>query len=390
MRTEQELLEEYLAQLEQGAALDEVLRATPDQEAELRSLLMLAATIRTLPHPALAPESTATAHKRLTAAFHQHVTAAPKPRRLWLWPTVFNWQQAGAVALACTATLLVGLFFTRDYWGSMIDRLRQGQPTTSVMPITTPTTTPMATPTVVSPIVEVVRFEPAEFAAAGCDEIFRISGTLHNNNTPLTDLELGYTVSQGAGYVSSVALEPAAWPHLGPDQLAYFALRVRMNETWLSADEGTQVRIQIFASRGDEGVLPATNYAVTIAHRCVAAYSPLAPPRSPVSARPVSTSTLPAADKTAEEMTERCAQPPIQHPMASMLANRYTAPYEEVIGWFCLGYGFGEIEMAYLLSEASGAAVADLFARRRAGLGWGQIRMELGIAEDVRPTEEQP
>ncbi len=47
------------------------------------------------------------------------------------------------------------------------------------------------------------------------------------------------------------------------------------------------------------------------------------------------------------------------------------------MGWFCQGYGFGEIDQAYALSLASGDTPADIFAMRASGMGWGQIKQLL-------------
>lgn len=71
------------------------------------------------------------------------------------------------------------------------------------------------------------------------------------------------------------------------------------------------------------------------------------------------------------------------HPTGQKLAQRYGVSYEEIMGWFCQHYGFGEIDLAYGLSLQSGVPVADIFVVRSAGLGWGQIKAQL---KDVTPT----
>lgn len=65
------------------------------------------------------------------------------------------------------------------------------------------------------------------------------------------------------------------------------------------------------------------------------------------------------------------------HPTAERLAALYGVPYEEIMGWFCQRFGFGEIEQAYELNSLTGMAVTDIFALRTSGLGWGQIRSQL-------------
>ncbi len=89
------------------------------------------------------------------------------------------------------------------------------------------------------------------------------------------------------------------------------------------------------------------------------------------------------------------------HPKGQVLADRYQVEYEEIMGWFCQRFGFGEIELAYQLSEQSGMAVEDIFALRRTGLGWGQIKNDLRnvtvtpspevtTTEETETTEEVP
>jgi hypothetical protein len=68
-----------------------------------------------------------------------------------------------------------------------------------------------------------------------------------------------------------------------------------------------------------------------------------------------------------------------RHPKGEALADQFGVPYEEIMAWFCQGYGFGEITLAYEASLASGKPVADIFALRASGLGWGQIMQELGL-----------
>jgi hypothetical protein len=61
-------------------------------------------------------------------------------------------------------------------------------------------------------------------------------------------------------------------------------------------------------------------------------------------------------------------------------------PYNEIMSWFCQGFGFGEIDLAYGLSRESGVAVTDIFALRRSGLGWGQIKKQLKNYVAPTPT----
>ena len=77
------------------------------------------------------------------------------------------------------------------------------------------------------------------------------------------------------------------------------------------------------------------------------------------------------------------------HPTGMKLAQRYGVPYEEIMGWFCQHYGFGEIDLAYGLAQQYGVPVEDIFALRASGLGWGEIKKRVpGMA--VTPTPVPP
>lgn len=84
----------------------------------------------------------------------------------------------------------------------------------------------------------------------------------------------------------------------------------------------------------------------------------------------------PLGSEPADPVTDCTGAEP--QPKGQELADRYhDVEYEEIMGWFCQRFGFGEIELAYQLSEQSGMSVEDIFALRRSGLGWGQIKNDL-------------
>ena len=79
------------------------------------------------------------------------------------------------------------------------------------------------------------------------------------------------------------------------------------------------------------------------------------------------------------------------HPVGDKLADRYTVTYEEIMGWFCQGYGFGEIDLAYSISQQAGVPIADVFAKRQEGKGWGQIMKEYDLkGKPDDPTKGKP
>jgi hypothetical protein len=54
------------------------------------------------------------------------------------------------------------------------------------------------------------------------------------------------------------------------------------------------------------------------------------------------------------------------------------------MGWYCQGYGFGEIALAYRISLEADVNVADIFSQSASGLGWGEIlrRYDLEVKLD--------
>lgn len=73
-----------------------------------------------------------------------------------------------------------------------------------------------------------------------------------------------------------------------------------------------------------------------------------------------------------------------QHPTGLTLAQRYGVPYEEIMTWFCQGYGFGEIDLAYSLASVAGLDVEEVFELRASGLGWGQIKKQLDPDKEAK------
>lgn len=74
------------------------------------------------------------------------------------------------------------------------------------------------------------------------------------------------------------------------------------------------------------------------------------------------------------------------HPTGTELAQRYSVPYEEIMGWFCQGFGFGEIDLAYSLALETGLPVDQIFAMKQNGMGWGNVRRELSLSTTVTTT----
>ena len=96
--------------------------------------------------------------------------------------------------------------------------------------------------------------------------------------------------------------------------------------------------------------------------------------------------TLPVGTPTPEGRTTGICGSEFEQPHAVTLAERYGTTYDVIMGWFCKNNGFGEIDLAYQLSDEFGKSVDEIFEMRESGMGWGSIRQELEGRE--KPTKE--
>ena len=80
------------------------------------------------------------------------------------------------------------------------------------------------------------------------------------------------------------------------------------------------------------------------------------------------------------------------HPSGEKLAEQYSVSYTEIMGWFCRGYGFGEIDLAYSISAQAGKPVSEIFALRAGGMGWGEIMQQYDVKgkSDKNKDKDKP
>ena len=75
------------------------------------------------------------------------------------------------------------------------------------------------------------------------------------------------------------------------------------------------------------------------------------------------------------------------HPAAQALAGEHGVSYDEVMGWFCAGYGLGEIKHALETSAREGVnmSAGELLALKTELGGWGEVWQQLGL---IGPTDD--
>jgi hypothetical protein len=251
-----------------------------------------------------------------------------------------------------------------------------------------PTPTPTATPDPnANPSLS---FQPDELQVAGCDQAFQLTGRLANTAGSLKDyaanVVLGYEIPTGADYVAAVNLTPPGWERIEAGQQVDFTIAIALDDAWQTVPPETQVKLRIFiANETNRPGHQRTRLTVTVvAGDCKRTPTPTATMTPTVTL----TATLPVTDTVTPTPTltvtatltptlrTDCtgAQP---HPEGTRLAQLYGVSYDEIMGWFCQGFGFGEIDQAYSLSQQTGVSVPDIFAMRRSGLGWGEIKQDL-------------
>jgi hypothetical protein len=74
-----------------------------------------------------------------------------------------------------------------------------------------------------------------------------------------------------------------------------------------------------------------------------------------------------------------CTQSEVPHPFGAVLAERYQVDYAILQGWFCDGYGWGQVMLALQTGQMTDTDPSALLAARKAGEGWGRIWQELKL-----------
>jgi len=80
------------------------------------------------------------------------------------------------------------------------------------------------------------------------------------------------------------------------------------------------------------------------------------------------------------------------HPFATKMAERYGVSEGWIMGYFCDGYGMGQIMLALKTGEIEGIGADPeiLLDERANGLGWGVIWKGLGLIGSEREGHSPP
>lgn len=238
-----------------------------------------------------------------------------------------------------------------------------------VLPLPEPPSDPEARPS--------LSFEPDELEIQACaaagPSYYEFGGFLTNTAGEAQDyasgVELSYQVIKGAEYVDGVVLSPSSWDRIDAGESVNFTIRLDVNPGWEAVNDGSEIKVRVFIS----GELNRPDHhrgrvTATLTSHCGVA--PGDPPEAPPAPEPIVT------PDPLDETDSICvgAEP---QPTGMRLSQKYDVSYEEIMGWFCQRFGFGEIDLAYSLSREYNVPIADIFHMKNSGMGWGDIRKTL-------------
>jgi hypothetical protein len=208
-----------------------------------------------------------------------------------------------------------------------------------------------------------------------------------NPKDEAANVQLGYQVVKGAEFVNSVELNPSGWNTIQAGDSKGFDINLLLDSDWQKVQGDAEVQVRVFVANEtnwpDNGQQARLTFTL---HSSCQSESSDTPEISKTSEPTLTyTPTVTSTVTLTPTVTLEAAGAPIvtdctganPQPTGLTLATRYGVPYDEIMGWFCQGFGFGEIDLAYTLSAQSGMSVGDIFAMKSSGMGWGVIKKYL-------------
>lgn len=78
------------------------------------------------------------------------------------------------------------------------------------------------------------------------------------------------------------------------------------------------------------------------------------------------------------------------HPFAVAISETYGASVSDVMGYFCNGFGFGEIMLAFQTHQMNNEEISSMLDLRESKHGWGQIWQDMGIIGNADKAKSSP
>jgi hypothetical protein len=264
-----------------------------------------------------------------------------------------------------------------------------------------------------------LEFKPDEIEVTTCAassslDLHQIANLYNQGEAPkdeAANVQLGYQVIKGAEYVNSVELNPQGWDTIPAGQGEDFDIHLTLDSSWHDVQAEAQVKVLVFIA--SESNWPDHQQRARLTYTLQSNCEPSETPEPEVTSEPTFTAT-PTATPTVTPsvtvtptvtVTPQPSATPVTNctganpqPTGLTLSQRYGVPYEEIMGWFCQGFGFGEIDLAYTLSRQWGIPVDQIFAMKSSGMGWGVIKKNLatlptptpGVMDGSQPATPMP
>jgi len=244
-------------------------------------------------------------------------------------------------------------------------------------------------------------FDPKHQVIQACSAELNyvVSGSLENSarrpEDAAADVLLGFELTHGEEYFDLVFLAPDGWETIQPGEQVNFEVQILVKEAWLSAPQNARATLRVYlAQEGNDPRPNRARYTITLGKRCdeqptetpTVTSTPTLTPAASETPTPTATGTVTITPTGSITPTVTLTPVPsstpivdfcvgaVPHPKGMSLAQKYGVSYEEIMGWFCKHYGFGEIDLAYGLSVQYGVPVEEVFGLRESGMGWGQIK----------------
>jgi hypothetical protein len=240
-----------------------------------------------------------------------------------------------------------------------------------------------ATPSPVPGAKPVLEFTSDEVELNTCSTEIILDGSLTNlgetENDFAANVRLGWLIEKGAEYIDEMELSATStWDRIDAGVEVPFSLQVTLKEAW-GSEENAQVILRVIITQETNRPDHLKAKMTFVVKPCEGAEPEPEPTPTEEPAPTETPADLPVTPPVFK--SPFCDLENTVHPTGKRLSERYDVPYIEIMYWFCQGFGFGEIDLAFNLLRTYEENYTDLtiekiFEMKEPGTSWGQIKQE--------------
>jgi hypothetical protein len=231
-------------------------------------------------------------------------------------------------------------------------------------------------------------FYPQEQYSDTCGAQYSFEGILANEGKDEKDFAANVrlhvlTERDTARYIETIEIVGPDWERIEAGTETLFTIYVTMKDGWNQASEKDRNVVLQVALEGETNRPNQHKSTMTIHITACQEEEPTVEPS------PTTEPTKPALPTPSPRLApDYCTgQQELDHPTGIRLAQKHEGTsYDEIMAWFCKGYKFGEIDLAYSLAIQNDVGVREIFEMKETGKPWGQVKKEL--IEKVKPTQK--